>query len=251
MNDFYETEDRAELNDSLDKFNWGAFGLGLFWAPFNGAWNDYWMIFAIQVLFFILSNFFFGIVFYILIFCLNIYCGKKGNEWAWYGKKWKSIEEFETAQKKWTVGWLVVFIINIIIAGVIFVVGATFIKALSSPKGQGKLLGSVFVMPLSEDPQFKTAKNTEEMVDLYVKNWNQSSGSSTAAKKYSEDSILLYSPTGSRSEQILTLYKSGDCSMEKKNCYMIYYEKHGETVTPIAKTYFDLNGKTFVVNLKK
>ena len=85
----------SDINAELEHFNWGAFFLGWIWAIFNGAWRDIWPVFLIQVLFFIVGQFFLGFVFGILILLLEIYIGKKGNEWAYYGtKKWKDLEHF-------------------------------------------------------------------------------------------------------------------------------------------------------------
>lgn len=253
MNNLYEEDakDRGELNNSLDKFNWGAFGFTFIWAPFNGAWNDFWPILVIMIFFTILGNCFLGLLFFILNLLLCIYCGKKGNEWAWYGKEWKSLEHFETVQKKWATGFVIVLLVNIIITFLLMFLGLFVAKTFSNPKTQGKVFSSILIAPLTEDPEFKSAENTEAIVDLYVKNWNQSTTSKTVAKKYSEDSLLIYDPTGSSTDNLLTFYKSDECSMAKKNCYMIYQEKHGDTITPITKTYFDFNGKTFVINLKK
>ena len=92
----------SDINAELEHFNWGAFFLGWIWAIFNGAWRDIWPVFLIQVLFFIVGQFFLGFVFGILFLLLEIYIGKKGNEWAYYGtKKWKNLEHFRKVQRNW------------------------------------------------------------------------------------------------------------------------------------------------------
>lgn len=67
----------SDINVELEHFNWGAFFLGWIWAIFNGAWRDIWPVFLIQVLFFIVGQFFLGFVFGILILLLEIYIGKR------------------------------------------------------------------------------------------------------------------------------------------------------------------------------
>ncbi len=38
-----------------------------------------------------------------------IYCGSKGNEWAWKGNSWPSVSDFYNAQKRWaTVAWTLI-----------------------------------------------------------------------------------------------------------------------------------------------
>ncbi len=91
----------ADINKELEHFNWGAFFLGWIWAIFNGAWGDIWVIFILQVIFFILAHFL-GVIFILLSFALEIYIGIKGNEWAYYGtKKWNNLEHFRKTQRKW------------------------------------------------------------------------------------------------------------------------------------------------------
>lgn len=131
----------SDINAELEHFNWGAFFLGWIWAIFNGAWRDIWPVFLIQVLFFIVGQFFLGFVFGILILLLEIYIGKKGNEWAYYGtKKWKNLEHFRKVQRNW-VG-------ASIAASIILNFSLTFIVML-------------FGMSLAANPAFKAHKKAQ------------------------------------------------------------------------------------------
>lgn len=106
-----ENDTIADINAELRCFNWGAFFLGWIWAIFNGAWASVWPIFLLQVICFILSFFFLGFLFWLLIIALSIYMGFKGNEWSFYGtKKWKNLEHFREVQRIWGGASLVVSI---------------------------------------------------------------------------------------------------------------------------------------------
>ena len=54
-----------------------------------------------------------------LIVC-SIFLGFRGNELAWKGKKWKSVEHFKNVQKKW-LSWAVtlniIYLIFILYSG--------------------------------------------------------------------------------------------------------------------------------------
>ncbi len=54
-----------------------------------------------------------------------IVCGVNGNRWAWQGKPWTSVEQFRSAQRKWAVAALIVFLVAIValILLVIFAAG--------------------------------------------------------------------------------------------------------------------------------
>lgn len=106
----------ADINTEIEHFNWAAFFLGWVWAIFNGAFKDILPILVIQILFAVIGQFFLGIIFSILFFLLQIYVGKKGNEWAYYGtKKWKNLEHFRKVQRNWVL-WAIIggIILNIL-----------------------------------------------------------------------------------------------------------------------------------------
>lgn len=67
-----------------DRWNWGAFLLGSFWAL---AHKKYMLAFL---------GFIPGISFVVVIML-----GYKGNEWAWQNVEWKDIDHFQQTQKTW------------------------------------------------------------------------------------------------------------------------------------------------------
>lgn len=125
----------TDIKAELKHFNWGAFFLNWIWAIFNGAWHDIWPIFFVQVLFFIVGLFFFGFVFGILIFILEIYIGIKGNEWAYYGtKRWENIAHFRKVQQNWVGASIAASIILNFILGFICTIVGVFLATNSKDK---------------------------------------------------------------------------------------------------------------------
>jgi hypothetical protein len=53
-----------------------------------------------------------------------IVCGINGNRWAWQGKSWNSVEHFRTAQHKWAIAALIVFLVVVALVIVVIVFGA-------------------------------------------------------------------------------------------------------------------------------
>ncbi len=82
------------------KFNWGAFGLTFIWGLFNKTY----------ITLLVIPTIFLGAWGLLIQFVLGIWFGIKGNTWAWQNKKWNSVEHFQSVQKKWAAGLLIVVI---------------------------------------------------------------------------------------------------------------------------------------------
>lgn len=88
----------------IDCFNWGACILGPVWGLFNNS--------PIACLGIVLGFIpYLGIVLGILF---SLYCGAKGNEWAWTNKEWQSLEHFHYVQRKWAVAGVIIELIFIV-----------------------------------------------------------------------------------------------------------------------------------------
>lgn len=81
---------------SLKGFNWGAFLLTFIWGIPHKAWITLW---AIPLIWFQLPL---GLN-WVLLLALQIYCGIKGNDWAYAVDYQKSEYEFKMKQIKWTI----------------------------------------------------------------------------------------------------------------------------------------------------
>lgn len=91
--------------EKINCFNWGACIITPIWGLFNNS--------PIACLAFVLPFIpYFG---WLLSILFSIYCGAKGNEWAWENKEWESINHFHSVQRKWAI-WALAIETGIIIA---------------------------------------------------------------------------------------------------------------------------------------
>ncbi len=89
----------------INSFNWAACIVTPIWGLFNNT--------PIACLAFILP--FIPYVGWLLSILFSLYCGVKGNEWAWENKEWESINQFHAVQRKWAF-WALAIETGIIIA---------------------------------------------------------------------------------------------------------------------------------------
>lgn len=113
--------EKAVEKDKLKGFNWGAFGFTWIWALFNGAFKKMGPITAILILLWIIGSMSKGSFIYplcrFIFFCLAVFCGFSGNEWAYYGnKKWKDIDSFNEVQQKWAIAAVIAIICSFVLA---------------------------------------------------------------------------------------------------------------------------------------
>ena len=96
--------------DFQKEFNWGAFIATWLWGLFNKSYKTLWSL--------LLGFTPWGIYF-------QLYCGLKGNEWAFKNKKCTDVEKFNRSQEKQTTIFLILsfivvpFIYMLIVAGII------------------------------------------------------------------------------------------------------------------------------------
>ena len=83
------------------KFNWGAFLLSWIWGIGNKTW----------ITLIILPVNYIPYIGHLIALGLQIWFGIKGNEWAWQNKKFESVEQFHSNQKKWAIIGIIVTII--------------------------------------------------------------------------------------------------------------------------------------------
>lgn len=96
--------------DEIKKWNWGAFFFNWIWGVCNGV---YWSLLCLL-----------GFIPYIGPFIslgVCIWLGINGNELAWKGKHWNSVEHFKRVQHNWAIAilwWLGISLIIGIIVGI-------------------------------------------------------------------------------------------------------------------------------------
>lgn len=86
----------STVPEEIKGFNWGAFGLSIFW----GIGNKAYLSLLCLIPFF---NFIWMFV-----------CGFKGNEWAWKNGQYQNVEEFKKVQDSWKLPGIISFIISTI-----------------------------------------------------------------------------------------------------------------------------------------
>lgn len=79
-------------------WSWGAMFLNWIWGASHGVWSAF-------LVFIPIFN-----IFYIFVL------GYKGREWAWKKNKYKSIEEFNKIQRRWSIAAVIIFLLGIIFA---------------------------------------------------------------------------------------------------------------------------------------
>ena len=87
----------GEIPAGVKRWNWAAFLMTPVWGLFSGV--------PYTVLLFgapLLDRIFPPWVQAVVVVVASIYLGAKGNEHAWRGKKWRSVEHFKAFQKQWT-----------------------------------------------------------------------------------------------------------------------------------------------------
>ena len=76
--------DKIEVPDEIKTWNWGAFLLGPIWGVSNGVSMTWFFLVPIV-------SYFMPFVF-----------GAKGNEWSWKNRRWTSVKQFQSHQRKWS-----------------------------------------------------------------------------------------------------------------------------------------------------
>jgi len=111
--------------DFTKEFNWGAFLGSWIWGLFNKSYITLWSI--------IIGPTPWGLNF-------ALYCGLKGNEWAYKNKKWNDVEKFNKNQEKQTTIFAVLFGILIPVLYILCVFGfiALMLFVLSQPPKTGE-----------------------------------------------------------------------------------------------------------------
>ncbi len=241
---------QQQIDEELLKFNWGAFFLNFIWASFNGAWKEFWPTFLIMLLFSILTNLpFLGIVFFILNIILAVYVGRHGNEWAWYGKKWESLEQFTQVQKIWGIVspfgliFLCIVLPFCITMGTFFIVGP-FAKTIVE---EADTVSRDSVKTIVSAPKYRDFQSGKDVADYFV--------SKNIYNKvfYYEGNRVLVNKRGPYKSYLTFEKSAGNCSLEEKNCYVLYSIVTSLTdstkLQHLKRTYYDDKGNIQIEKL--
>ena len=100
----YKVDGQA-FPEKINKFNWGACIIPPIWGLFNNS--------PIACLILLIG--FIRYVGWLLAMIFSIYCGIKGNEWAWTNKEWVDLKQFHQVQRNWAIGSVIFEFIVIIV----------------------------------------------------------------------------------------------------------------------------------------
>lgn len=79
------------IPEGIRGWSWGAFWFNWIWAIFNKTWIGLLALIPVVNL------------------IMMVVLGVKGREWAWQNKPWRSIDEFNRVQRKWSrASWIVI-----------------------------------------------------------------------------------------------------------------------------------------------
>jgi len=95
----------ATVPAEVQGLNWGGFLLSWIWGIGNNTWI---------ALFALIPGISIFVQFYLLF---------KGNELAWKGKQWESVEAFKATQRKWAIAGLIVLVLGVVLGCIFGVLG--------------------------------------------------------------------------------------------------------------------------------
>lgn len=153
------------------KFNWGAFLLTWIWGLGNRSFITL-IVFPISFLSCI------PFVGWIIPFACNIWFGIKGNEWAWQNKRWESIEQFHSVQKKWATTVLILTCFCIMGICLALILPST-LNSASSAQNRATVLKSISVLgevsKLNKALNVKCKPTSEGLATCFAKRVNVAS----------------------------------------------------------------------------
>lgn len=95
---------QADIDKAIEKWNWGAFFCTWLWGLFH---KTYWPLLVI-----ILN--FIPYIGQVASLCLAVYLGMNGSKIAWNKGVYKDFESFKHAQRNWTIGGCVWFVVGLL-----------------------------------------------------------------------------------------------------------------------------------------
>lgn len=96
---------QAEIDKELSKWNWGAFFCTWIWAAYH---KIYWPLVIIII----------GCIPYlgqVALLTLSVYLGITGSTKAWNSGRYANFDSFKTAQKRWAIAGILLFVIGLVI----------------------------------------------------------------------------------------------------------------------------------------
>jgi len=105
----------ADIPISIRRWNWAAFLFPEVWGFFSGVPWAILLLGAGLLLLQLAGDLFPLQIGYAVMFSIKLFLGFRGNEFAWRGKKWRSVEHFNAFQKQWTTWSIALFVLTTIL----------------------------------------------------------------------------------------------------------------------------------------
>lgn len=96
----------AVVPEEIKGWNWGAFFLSAIWSIAHSVWIGLLALVPYA-----------GIIMAVIL-------GVKGSEWAWQNRRFESVEQFKTVQKKWAMWGVIIFALVILLIPAVMVIDA-------------------------------------------------------------------------------------------------------------------------------
>lgn len=269
-----QQQSSKDIEKVLGKFNWGSAYIGFIWSIANGCFVrwvleslvviavsslvTYGMLALIEflkpqwVLVSILDRILTVLISLLILF---VYCGIRGNRWAWQAFSDKDINLFVKRQKKWNLIAIILFILSIILLIVQIVTAVLTFKpktnlphvSVSKPitVEQCKIMQSILPSAL------KTVDKTGAWIlDLGEQLGAQNSDklSLVIGKDYDQSIDIYFKADESASDMVtFNIVNKPPCLLREKFCYfeaytisedtacMFFYDDKGE-IEPSPKT---------------
>ena len=202
----------TDIPEELKDFNWAAFFLTFIWGFKYKAWITFLAIPLILIQLPMGLN-------WVLLAILQLYCGIKGNEWAYRQEYWKRSKDFRITQMKWAVVALAIYIICPLL---LLNLSEKFFKKSNN------------FVELLQNAQCvnaqKTANNDLKQVSINI-NSNRESIISQLNRVYniqagntSQIEISKKSGASYYKDYKITAYKDANtlCTLQNQNCMIIY-----------------------------
>ncbi len=245
----------ADFQDirEIQKFNWGALFFWWIWGIFNGAFKQTFIPFII-----LLVVSFIPIINLCVIFAsvgIMVYFGLNGNQWAWEGKTWNSTEHFNSIQKRWAIGGTVLGTTAIMFLILSVFATITTLKAMNNYITEDYKTDN-YISTINLSSELKYSPDSKTLTSNMISSLKTVNNKTQNHELYNENTISVktYDKTTGKiaTNELYSFVKKGkECSLKKKNCYIVKYEIQGTKAVPERKTFFDSNGKTNVIIMKK
>lgn len=193
-----------DLPNEVKGFNWAAFLLTFIWGIPHKVWIT---LVAIPLIWFQLP---FGIN-WLLLLVFQLYCGIRGNEWAFRANNYKSGYEFRISQIKWTI---FAILLNIAVPFIILLFVFVCVKKVDFNEFiQNAQCSVVYKRLKSKTVRQISLKSENQLAEDFARNF--------AEAKSDNNSVIFSLSEKDKSLELyyINFYKNSQkCSLVEQNC---------------------------------